>query len=109
MSSNVFFMAHGTHDKWTRWDQIGGNGEKNWNDTSVTPTTEHETGNYRYDVSARNAVSYTLDIGAGFSYVLDDGLRLFCQADFIRIWNSFNIAGQDEYDFQFVSGIKYTL
>ena len=109
LSSNVFFMAHGTHDKWTRWDQIGGNGEKNWNDTSVTPTTEHETGNYRYDVSARNAVSYTLDIGAGFSYVMDNGLRLFCQADFIRIWNSFNIAGQDEYDFQFVSGIKYTL
>ena len=116
LSSNIFFMAHGTHDKWTRWDQIGKEGEEAWSATSVTPTTKHETGNYRYDGTGgtsnakdRDAVCYTLDIGVGFSYVLDDGLRFFCQADFVQIWNSFNEKGQDEHDFQVVSGIKYTL
>ncbi len=109
VSANCFFMAHGTHDKWTRWDNIGNHGEQQWNQASVTPTSTHETGNYRYDVSDRNAVCYTLDIGLGCSWFVNDSLKLFAQADFICLWNSLNRQGINEQDFQLVMGAKYSL
>lgn len=109
VSSNVFFMAHGTHDKWTRWDNIGDHGQEQWDQASVTPTSTHETGNYRYDVSDRNAACYTLDAGLGCSWFINDNLKVFAQADLICLWNSMNTLGSDEQDFQLVMGAKYSL
>ena len=109
VSANCFFMAHGTHDKWTRWDNIGNHGQEQWDQASVTPTSVHETGNYRYDVSDRNAVCYTLDTGLGCSWFVNDSLKVFAQADFICLWNSLNRQGINEQDFQLVIGAKYSL
>ncbi|MBQ6124832.1 MAG: hypothetical protein IJL13_05470, partial [Spirochaetales bacterium] len=109
VSANCFFMAHGTHDKWTRWDNIGNHGQEQWDQASVTPTSVHETGNYRYDVSDRNAVCYTLDTGLGCSWFANDSLKVFAQADFICLWNSLNRQGINEQDFQLVMGVKYSL
>ncbi|MBR4477078.1 MAG: hypothetical protein IKO96_00465, partial [Spirochaetales bacterium] len=109
VSANCFVMAHGTHDKWTRWDNIGNHGQEQWDQASVTPTSVHETGNYRYDVSDRNAVCYTLDIGLGCSWFANDSLKVFAQADFICLWNSLNRQGINEQDFQLVMGVKYSL
>ena len=109
ISSNIFFMAHGTHDKWTRWDNVGGSGQAQWEEASVTPTSTHETGNYRYDISDRNAVCHTLDIGLGCNCTINENLSLFGQADYISLWNSFNKQDNDEQDFQLVLGAKYSL
>lgn len=112
LSANAFFMAHGTHDKWTRWALIGGDGEEEWKETSVTPTSEHETGNYRYDdaeLEKRNSVCYTLDIGAFCQYQINDSLKVYGQADFISIWNVYNRKGINDNDAQFVVGMKYSL
>ena len=111
VSANAFFMAHGTHDKWTRWDETGGNGEDQWNHASVTPTSTHETGNYRYDDAEdeRNAVCYTLDLGLGCSWNIRDDFRLFGQADLIFLWNTYNVSGNREQDFQVVLGASYSL
>ncbi|MBR4426747.1 MAG: hypothetical protein IKS77_03520 [Spirochaetales bacterium] len=112
VSANAFFMAHGTHDKWTQWGEIGGSGQEQWNQASVAPTTTHETNNYRYDdteLSKRNAVCYTLDIGAYCQYNLSENLKVYGQADFIQIWNSMNRSGVNENDTQFVAGLKYSL
>ena len=109
ISSNIFFMAHGTHDKWTRWDNVGGSGQAQWEEASVTPTSTHETGNYRYDISDRNAVCHTLDIGLGCNWTINENLSLFGQADYISLWSSFNKQDNDEQDFQLVLGAKYSL
>ena len=111
VASNIFLMAHGTHDKWTRWSNIGNQGDDQWNKASVTPTSTHETGNYRYaDASARDAVCYTLDIGLGCLWEVNGNLRLFGQADYICLWNSFNSSlNAMEDDFQVVVGARYAL
>jgi len=108
LSANLFFMAHGTHDKWTKWNLVGGNGDQ-WKNTSVTPTSSHETGNYRYDTSDRNAVCYTFDAGLYGSVNLNSRLNVYAQADFIAVRNIMNRSGVNENDFQFAVGAKYSL
>ncbi|MBP5757356.1 MAG: hypothetical protein J6W39_07245, partial [Spirochaetales bacterium] len=108
LSANAFFMAHGTHDKWTKWSIVGGN--EDWNETSVTPTSKHETENYRYDdAQSRNAVCYTLDLGLFCQYHIKENLKVYGQADFIRIWNVYNQKDENANDAQFVVGLKYSL
>ena len=112
LSANAFFMAHGTHDKWTKWSEVGGTGEEDWKKYSVTPTSEHETENYRYknsDVQNRNAVCYTLDLGLFCQYHIKENLKVYGQADFIRIWNVYNMKNENASDAQFVVGLKYSL
>ena len=110
LSANAFFMAHGTHDKWTRWSEVGGTGEEDWKKYSVTPTSGHETGNYRYDdTDSRNAVSYTLDLGLFCQYHIKENLKVYGQADYIRIWNVYNRKDENASDAQFVVGLKYSL
>ncbi len=112
VSANAFFMAHGTHDKWTQWSEIGGNGQEKWNQACVTPTTTHETKNYRYDsaeLAKRNAVCYTFDFGLFCQYHLSERLKVYGQPDFIKIWNSINRYNVNENDTQFVVGLKYSL
>ena len=112
LSANAFFMAHGTHDKWTKWSEVGGSGEEDWNKYSVTPTSGHETENYRYkdeDIQRRNAVSYTLDLGLFCQYHIKENLKVYGQADYIRIWNVYNRKDENASDAQFVVGLKYSL
>lgn len=110
LSANAFFMAHGTHDKWTRWSEVGGTGEEDWKKYSVTPSSDHETENYRYDdAQSRNAVCYTLDLGLFCQYHIKESLKVYGQADFIRIWNVYNKKDENASDAQFVVGLKYSL
>ena len=110
ISMNAFFMAHGTHDKWTRWATVGGSGD-DWTSSGVTPTQNHETGNYRYnDAGSRDAVCYTLDIGTSCSRHLEENLTAYARFDFVTIWNQYNNSGNPaEKDFQFVIGMKYSV
>ncbi|MBR2282460.1 MAG: hypothetical protein IJ863_07565 [Spirochaetales bacterium] len=111
ISGNAFFMAHGTHDMWTRWAKVGGS--PSWNQSGVTPTTDHETGSYRYldsEVAARDAVCFTLDVGAYGLYHISDSLMAFMQADLITVWNMYNSSGNAMCsDFQLVIGAKCSL
>lgn len=110
VSANAFFMAHGTHDKWTGWTETGGQGKEQWDSTSATPTSAHESVNYRYsDAGDRNAACYTLDLGLGCSWNISSSLRLFGQADLMFLWNSYNVKGNRERDFQIVLGAAYSL
>ncbi len=111
LSANAFFMAHGTHDQWTRWDQIGGN-SSTWEQTSVTPTSSHETGSYKYDsveLNKRNAVCFTLDVGLFGSYCITQGIDVYCQLDYLKVWNVYNRSGVDGVDLQIVLGASYRI
>lgn len=109
---NIFYMLHGTHDKWTRWTYVD-NGDGVADDHPVFvpgPTDSHESGNNGdADVSDRNAVSKTLVAGVKGGYTILPGLDVYAQGDFISIKNAGNIDGTDISDIQLTIGVSYSL
>jgi len=109
LEANVLQMWHGTHDMWTAFTRHdGGRGEDAWKKQSVTCTSEHYTGNYRYsDAKDRDAVSALTDIGLAASYEFTDAINFYGQADFVNIKNAYNVEGKNAMDFQLVLGAQY--
>lgn len=109
LEGNVFFMVHGTHDKWTTWSEVGsGTGDV---PNAETPTTTHETAN-NGDLNAdeRNAASYTFVVGAHGGYTILKGLEVYGQVDYIHITNPGNInTNAPISDVQITAGVKYSL
>lgn len=112
---NIFYMWHGTHDKWTLWSHV-------YNDENVSeennkppylssPTDQHWTEN-NGDVNAqqRDAVSKTLVIGIKGGYTIIPGLDVYAQGDFINIVNPGNLSSNEPIsDIQLSFGISYSL
>ncbi len=111
IEGNVFYMVHGTHDKWTCWSYVG-NGDGSYPVNPSTPSTEHATGNHK-DPNAkatRNAVSHTLVAGVNGGYTVLPGLNVFGQLDFINVWNPGNVkAASVLFDMQLTVGLSYTI
>ena len=106
VEGNVFYMVHGTFDKYTAWSNVGGTSGVDW-DIS-TPTTSHPTENYNDDVvSDRNSASQTLVVGFSGSYDLSTSLKLFGQVDYINCNNYLNRSGQKASDVQLTLGATY--
>lgn len=104
---NVFYMLHGTHDKWTKWKVFDVSDEYN-----STPTDDHVTGNYGdKDAQAnRDAVSTTFVIGVKGGYSILPGFDVYAQADYINIANPGNISSNPAIsDVQLTFGISYSL
>lgn len=113
VEGNIFYMAHGTFDKWTVWTRINpDSGHPEYpTESPSTPTVNHPTENQKYsDAQTRDAVSHTLVCGVSGSYTILPGLDVFGQADFIRIWNPGNkLSNKPVADFQLSIGVSYTL
>ena len=106
---NLFYMLHGTKDKWTLWAA-----ENLTNGTTLekTPTTSHTSteSNYYADAHLRDSVEKTFVAGINGGYTILKGLDVFGQADFIYIVNPDNrSANEDRYDFQLTVGVGYRL
>ena len=110
VSTNLFFMWHGTHDKWTLWDQVVPEGSVGTPYLS-SPTTEHETlNNGDKHPGARNSVARTLVFGVKGGYTILPGFEAYAQADLIHIVNPKNISSNPAItDLQLTVGISYTL
>ncbi|MDY4888192.1 MAG: hypothetical protein SO135_00390, partial [Sphaerochaetaceae bacterium] len=110
VEGNVFFMAHGTFDKWTCWSYVG-NGDGAYFDNSElqTPTESHPTPNHKGDVSARNSVEYTTVIGINGGFDFSRLFSAMLQADYIAIKNFRNIKDARNNDFQLVVGLSYSI
>lgn len=106
VEGNVFFMAHGTHDKWTCWTEVDP-------DTNVsTPTTGHNSDNHKDPTArtTRNAISYTLVTGVNGGYTVMPGFDVFGQLDLINIWNPGNIStAASVMDMQLTLGLTYSI
>ncbi len=106
VEGNLFYMLHGTHDKWTHWSYI-----QPGNDVS-TPTTEHDNGN-NGDLTAnatRNAVSKTLAASVKGGYTILPSLNVYGQLDYISITNPGNISTNAPIsDVQVTLGVSYSL
>lgn len=107
-TANLFYMMHGTHDKWTLWDTEDGT---NGTSLATTPTTEHTQGNnLDSDVSDRDSVEKTLVIGLQGGYTILPGLDVFGQVDVITITNPENIStNAAQSDVQLTVGVTYFL
>lgn len=111
---NIFYMFHGTHDKWTLFSQFD-NGDGVNDDDPVyvdapTPTKTHVTGNNGdVDVSDRVAVSRTLVVGLKGGYVILPGLEIYAQGDFIHMANPGNRDTRAIQDIQLSFGVSCSL
>jgi len=105
---NVFFMIHGTHDKWTTWSEVGaGTGDV---PNVETPSTTHNTAN-NGDLNAnlRDSTSQTLVVGVRGGYTILKGLDAYAQADYIYIKNPGNLSSADPIsDIQLTVGCSYS-
>ena len=108
IEGNIFFMAHGTFDKWTNWSQIG-----NGSDPSVPKydqfeglTSTHPTYNKKdnADAQTRDAISQTLICGVNITYKVKPTVKLFAQQDVVFVNNYGNHAGVQKLDFQLALG-----
>ncbi len=92
LGGNVFFMWHGTHDKWTLWSLVDTDDTGDNIPNVSTPTDDHLPDN-NGDPTARDtrdAVSHSLVCSAYGEYQLSGNLDLYGQMDFIWIQNPGN-------------------
>lgn len=114
LETNIFYMLHGTFDKYTCWEGILDTNDPN---TYNTPTTQHPDNSNNTNVSRepgslikdRKAVSETLVIGASASYNVSKSLSCFVQVDYININNYQNIPNEKTSDVQLVLSATYSL
>ncbi len=108
LGGRAFFMMHGTHDLWTVWQKVPANTtEEDYKKSYSGITSKDTTSNYRYDVSNRDSIWYTLDIGLNAKYDMLDNLSFNVAVDFVNMNNIFNVQGQDAFDFQLIFGVTY--
>ena len=110
VGGNFFFMAHGTHDFWTKWSEVPAHTSKeDYNNQYNGISSDHSNvDNYRYsDARSRNSIWYTYDIGLNASYEILDNLSVSLALDFVRMNNIYNIKGQNASDFQVIVGVSY--
>lgn len=101
---NLFYMAHGTNDKWTLWKMVTPS------DQIQTPTSKPGSpNNQRGDVSYKNAVAHYFVIGFNGGYNILRDLKVYGQLDFVNIWNAGNIKGIYKFDVELTTGITYSI
>ena len=106
VEGSFFYMAHGTHDAWTKWTTVGGN--ENYQYDKSSPTTKHTTYNAKYtDYASRNSVEKTSVLGINATYKATSWLSLLAQADLVSIKNYGNKEGVDAKDFQLVLSARF--
>ena len=105
VGSNIFFMVHGTHDRYTVWSRV----EKGT--SQFPPTTTHLSGNYNdTQADGRDAASETLVTGLCGSMELGYGFSAGIQADYINIWNVGNrTANGHVSDLQLTVMLSYSI
>ena len=107
---NLFFMVHGTHDKYTAWTRVNDevDGKKMTNKT--TPTTEHQSANYMdADADKRDSTSTTFVLSLFGSYSFFSSLSAGGEVDFIYLKNPGNISSAPSlFNIQTTLTLNYT-
>ncbi len=115
IETNLFYMLHGTFDKFTCWNSIAPGTPT---DQYITPTTSHDNSDTTNTIGSRDpssniadrdAVSQTLVLGASASYNVNKNLNCFVQLDYININNYQNVSGEKTSDMQLVLSLSYSL
>ena len=103
------YMAHGTFDVYTRWDNDivpGGDNDP------MAPSDDHpDDGSYLEGSNwqERNAASHTFVLTLKGAITPIKSLDVFGRTDLIAILNNGNIKGETAVDLQFTLGVKYSV
>ena len=100
---DIFYMAHGVRDKYTRWTELPGGSQPK------TCSTGRESDSYLIDAPVKDAVSHTIDLTFKTEYPFRNlGLSILTKSDFLTVVNYGNRKdGGTRFDFQFMLGIHY--
>ena len=108
---SLFYMIHGTHDKYTAWTRVNEviDGTKMTNQN--TPTTTHQTANYNdAEASKRDCASKSFVASLFGSYNIGYGFSVEVETDFIYLTNPGNIStNANVFDTQTTVCVSYTL
>jgi hypothetical protein len=105
---NFLLMFHGTHDRWTKWEQVYSAGSGN-SPRDAFLTSAHQPRNYADpEADRRNAVSVTILPSVSGSVVLWKNCRVYGEADFIAQINHGNRRGAFAADLQLSLGFSYS-
>lgn len=109
LGAKAMAMAKGTHDMWTKWTEVPANTTESdyKNQYSGITTNHNNTENYRYDVSSRDSIWYTLDLGISASYSICPALDVFASLDYVKMNNIFNNHVNDSQDIQLILSVTY--
>ena len=105
--ASLFYMAHGTHDKWTVWTRV--NGDYN---NVTTPTTEHQTENNYPGNNAeeRDSVRHVIDVGLNGGVYLPYGFSIYTDIHFMTVVHPGNVkANGAVFDMQWSLGIAWSI
>ena len=110
---NLFYMMHGTFDKWTKWSPIGNGTNPNYPKYNLFNFLTNSYPEQIYnnfdneEAHTRNAISHTIDFGVKVNYNVNNNIKVFAQNDFIFVNNYGNHAGEKRFDYQLVLGAKF--
>ena len=108
IEGNLFYMLHGTFDKWTTWTQVSDGREPAYPDYDDCDnlTTTHSTYNKKDDADAqtRDSISHTVVCGVNVTYRFKPNIKFFAQPDFIFVNNYGNHSGVKKVDLQLALG-----
>ena len=100
---NILYLIHGAFDTLTRWSM---------NDPANTPTdSEGDAGSYDKNPAnkEKNAVMHVIDISVEGGITPLHYFDIYGRCDFITAINKDNMKGNNQFDFQFTLGLKYSL
>ncbi len=111
VEGNIFYMLHGTHDKWTMWSHVAPETTASLPGYQTWLTEQHLTNNYGdVDAKSRDALSKTFVIGVKGGYTILKNFDAYGQIDYINIVNPKNLKANAPWnDVQITLGISYTL
>ena len=102
---SLFYMLHGTHDKYTAWTKV------NKDTNKVTPTTDHQTANYNDEnANLRDSASTSFVASLFGTYNFGYGFAIEVETDLIYLKNPGNIStNPSQFDTQTTISVSYTL
>lgn len=114
LGAELFYMAHGTHDKWTVWSRVNNvynpdTGTSEFVENAGVPTTNHATGNHRDpNAGLRDSVAKTFVLALRGAVELGHGFSVHGELDYISLTNPGNIeANGKDSGLQMVLGASW--
>ncbi len=107
---NLFFMVHGTHDRYTAWTRVNEEIDGKKMTDKTTPTTDHQTANYMdSEAGKRDSTTTTFVTSLFGSYSFFSFLSAGCEVDLIYLKNPGNISTASSlFDVQTTLSLSYT-
>ncbi|MDR1868063.1 MAG: hypothetical protein LBQ77_07345 [Treponema sp.] len=109
IQANLMVLIHGTHDKWTTWQEVYAQNSTNTPRDLSASTTSHDTENHADEaVALRTAASVLTALSLSGSWNFWKNLSVYGYTDLAFVAHKDNIYGRSTADIQFGFGLQYS-